>query len=42
MDKQDKVIANFQRGQPTGNPNLRRPVRHDRGHKDLFGYGNEK
>ena len=42
MDGQDIVIANFQRGQSNGNLNLRRPVRHDNGHEDLFGYGNEE
>ena len=42
MDRQDTVISNFQRGQPNRNPNLRRPVRHDSVHEDLFGYGNEE
>ena len=42
MDRQDTIIADFQRGQPNGNPNLKRPIRHACGHEDLFGYGNEE
>ena len=42
MDMQEIVIANFHRGQPNGNPNIRRPIRHDRGHEDLFEYGNKE
>ena len=41
MDSQDTVIENFHRV-PNGNPNLRRPVRHDRGHEDLFECENEE